>query len=253
MGHPAMDRPAKSASSPIRRFAPLVILLAAIVAFFALGLHKYLSFETLRQNREILLDFVGRHPWLAPLLFMAVYAAVVALSVPGGAILTIAGGFLFGIPAGTLYVVVAATLGATIVFLIARTALGDLLRARAGPRMRRMEQGFHENAFSYLLVLRLIPLFPFWLVNIVPAFLGVGLGTYVIATFIGIIPGGFVYASVGNGLGAVFDRGGTPDLGIIFEPAIIVPILGLAVLALLPIAYRKFRTRAKELSGHKRH
>jgi uncharacterized membrane protein YdjX (TVP38/TMEM64 family) len=243
---PVMDRPAKGASSPIRRFAPLVVLLAAIAAFFALGLHQYLSFETLQHNREALLGFVGQHPWLAPLLFIAVYAAVIALSVPGGAVLTIAGGFLFSTIPATLYVVVGATAGATIVFLIAKTALGDWLRARAGPRIRRMEQGFHENAFSYLLVLRLIPLFPFWLVNIVPAFLGVGLGTYVVATFIGIIPGSFVYASVGNGLGAVFDSGQTPDLGIIFEPAIIIPILGLAVLALLPIAYRKFRTRQKE-------
>jgi uncharacterized membrane protein YdjX (TVP38/TMEM64 family) len=106
-----------------------------------------------------------------------------------------------------------------------------------------MEEGFHENALSYLLVLRLIPIFPFWLINIVPAFLGVALGTYVLGTFIGIIPGSLVFASVGNGLGAVFDAGQTPDLGIIFEPQIIGPILGLAVLALLPIAYRKFRSR----------
>lgn len=242
---PAVASPVKSASA-LKRFVPLVVLVVAIVAFFGLGLHRYLSFETLQQNREALLDFVGQHPWLAPLIFVAVYAAVIALSVPGGAVLTIAGGFLFSTIPATLYVVVGATTGAALVFLIAKTALGDLLRAKAGPRVRRMERGFHENAFSYLLVLRLIPLFPFWLVNIVPAFLGVGLGTYVVATFIGIIPGSFVYASVGNGLGAVFDRGETPDLGIIFEPAIIVPILGLAVLALLPVAHRKFKVRKKE-------
>ena len=174
---------------------------------------------------------------------MLVYAAVVALSVPGGAILTIAGGFLFGIVPGALYVLVGATAGATIVFLIARTALGDALRARAGPRIRRMEEGFRRDALSYLLVLRLIPLFPFWLVNIVPAFLGVPLSTYVLGTFVGIIPGSLVFASVGNGLGAVFDAGGTPDLGVIFEPAVLLPIVGLAVLALLPVAYRKLRPR----------
>jgi uncharacterized membrane protein YdjX (TVP38/TMEM64 family) len=109
-----------------------------------------------------------------------------------------------------------------------------------------MEEGFRQDALSYLLVLRLIPIFPFWLVNIVPAFLGVPLGTYVLGTFVGIIPGSFVYASVGNGLGAVFDAGGTPDLGIIFEPAILLPIVGLAVLALLPIAYRRFKARRRE-------
>jgi uncharacterized membrane protein YdjX (TVP38/TMEM64 family) len=112
--------------------------------------------------------------------------------------------------------------------------------------MRRMEEGFRADALSYLLVLRLIPIFPFWLVNIVPAFLGVPLRTYVLGTLIGIIPGSFVYASVGNGLGAVFDAGQTPDLGIVFEPAILLPIVGLAVLALLPVAYRKSKARRKE-------
>ena len=177
---------------------------------------------------------------------MALYAAVIALSVPGGAILTIAGGFLFGIAPATLYVVVGATIGATIIFLIARTALGDSLRARAGPRIRRMEEGFRADALSYLLVLRLIPIFPFWLVNIVPAFLGVPLRTYVLGTFVGIIPGSFVYASVGNGLGAVFEAGQTPDLGIIFKPEILLPIVGLAALALLPVAYRRYRAPRKE-------
>ena len=233
-------------SSPIRRLAPLAVLLAAIAAFFALGLHHYLSFEALRQHREELLALVEQHPLLAPLAFMAVYAAVIALSVPGGAILTIAAGFLFGILPATLYVVASATIGAAIVFLIARTALGDALRARAGPRIRRMEEGFRKDALSYLLVLRLIPIFPFWLVNIVPAFLGVPLRTYVLGTLVGIVPGSFVYASVGNGLGAVFDAGGTPDLGVIFEPAILLPIAGLAVLALLPVVYRRFKARKTE-------
>ena len=200
----------------------------------------------MRQHREELLALVEQRPLLASLGFMGLYAAVIALSVPGGAILTIAGGFLFGIVPGTLLVVVGATVGATIVFLIARTALGDALRAKAGPRIRRMEEGFRRDALSYLLVLRLIPIFPFWLVNIVPAFLGVPLRTYVLGTFVGIIPGSFVYASVGNGLGAVFDAGGTPDLGIIFEPAILLPIVGLAVLALLPIVYRQFKARKRE-------
>ncbi|MGH6919037.1 MAG: TVP38/TMEM64 family protein [Geminicoccaceae bacterium] len=240
------DLPARSRSRAIRRLFPLAVLLAAIGVFFALGLHHYLSFETLHQHRDQLLTLVEQHPVLAPLAFTAVYAAVIALSVPGGAILTIAGGFLFGIVPATLYVLVGATIGATIVFLIARTALGDALRAKAGPRIRRMEEGFREDALSYLLVLRLIPIFPFWLVNIVPAFLGVPLRTYVLGTLVGIIPGSFVYASVGNGLGAVFDAGQTPDLAVIFEPAILLPIVGLAVLALLPIAYRRRKARKRE-------
>jgi uncharacterized membrane protein YdjX (TVP38/TMEM64 family) len=189
-----------------------------------------------------LLAFVDRHAVLAPLLFMVVYAAVIALSIPGGAVLTMAGGFLFGVALGTLYVVVAATMGASLVFLAAKTALGDSLRRKAGPWMRRMEDGFRENALYYLLFLRLIPIFPFWLVNLVPAFLGVPFPTYVGATLVGIIPGTLVYASVGNGLGAVFDAGQSPDFGIIFRPAIILPIIGLAVLAILPVAYKKIRS-----------
>ena len=225
----------------LKRFLPLAILLLAIAAAFGLGLEDYISFSQLERHRAQLLGFVDRHPLLAPLAFMLTYAAVIALSIPGGAILTMAGGFLFGVAAATCYVVIAATCGATVVFLIARTALGDSLRHKAGPAMRRMEAGFRENALNYLLFLRLIPVFPFWLVNLVPAFLGVPLATYVLATLVGIIPGSLVYASVGNGLGAVFEAGGSPDLGIIFEPEIILPILGLAVLAILPVAYKKIR------------
>jgi uncharacterized membrane protein YdjX (TVP38/TMEM64 family) len=227
--------------SGLKRFVPLAILALAIVVVLATGLDHYLSFDQLKQNRAQLLDFVDRHALLAPLLFMVIYAAVIALSIPGGAVLTIAGGFLFGVALGTLYVVIAATVGASLVFLAAKTALGDSLRRKAGPWMRRMEDGFRENALNYLLFLRLIPVFPFWLVNLVPAFLGVAFPTYVGATFVGIIPGSLVYASVGNGLGAVFDSGQSPDLGIIFRPAIILPIVGLAVLAILPVAYKKIR------------
>ena len=230
--------------SALKRLLPLVVLLVATVGAFAFGLHDYISFEALRENRQRLLDFVAAYPLLAPLAFTMIYAGVIALSVPGGAVLTMTGGFLFGVVLGVICVLIGATLGATAVFLIAKTALGEPLRARAGPWLRRMEAGFRENAFNYLLVLRLIPLFPFWLVNLVPAFLGVSLGTYVLATFLGIIPGSLVYTSAGSGLGAVFDRGETPDLGIIFEPQIIGPILGLAVLALLPVVYRKYKVRS---------
>jgi uncharacterized membrane protein YdjX (TVP38/TMEM64 family) len=225
----------------LKRFLPLAILLLAIVAAFGLGLDDYISFDQLERNRTQLLDFVDHHPLLAPFAFMLIYAAAIALSIPGGAILTIAGGFLFGVVAATCYVVIAATFGATVLFLIARTALGDSLRRKAGPAVRRMEAGFRDNALSYLLFLRLIPVFPFWLVNLVPAFLGVPLKTYVVATLVGIIPGSLVYASVGNGLGVVFEAGGRPDLGIIFEPQIILPIAGLAVLAILPVAYKKIK------------
>jgi uncharacterized membrane protein YdjX (TVP38/TMEM64 family) len=175
------------------------------------------------------------------LTFVAIYVLVVAFSLPGAVWMTIGGGFVFGAASAAVYVIVAATLGASAIFLVARYALGDVLRAKAGPAMRRMEAGFRENALSYLLVLRLVPLFPFWLVNLVPAFLGVPLRTFVIGTFVGIIPGSVVYCLVGNGLGAVFDAGETPDLGIIFEPEILAPIVGLAVLSVVPVVYKRLR------------
>jgi len=225
------------------RLLPLVVIAAGIVVFFAFDLNAYLSFEALREHRQALLTWYEGNRVLAVVSFMAVYILVVAFSVPGAVWMTIGGGFIFGAFLATASVVIAATLGAAAVFLAARYALGDYLRAKAGNAMRKMEDGFRENALSYLLVLRLVPLFPFWLVNLVPAFLGVPLRTFLIGTFVGIIPGSFVFVSVGNGLGAVFDAGEVPDLGIIFKPEILTPIIGLAVLALIPVFYKKYKAR----------
>ncbi len=230
----------------IGRFVPVALLALALGLFFAFGLDRYLNFELLREHRGALTGFVAENGVLAAVAFTVVYAAAAAVSLPGGVMLTLAGGFLFGIFAGTIYAVIGATIGATGLFLAARTALGDGLRRRAGPAVRRMEQGFREHALSYLLFLRLVPLFPFWLVNLVPAFLGVPLRTYVIGTFFGIIPGGFVFASVGNGLGAVFDAGRTPDLSIIFDPEVLLPVLALALLSLVPVIYKRIKSRRGE-------
>jgi uncharacterized membrane protein YdjX (TVP38/TMEM64 family) len=225
------------------RLLPLAVIAAGIAAFFAFGLDAYLSFEALSEHRQTLLTWYAENRVLAVISFMAAYVLVVAFSVPGAVWMTIGGGFIFGTVVATASVVVSATLGAGAVFLAARYALGDYLRAKAGNAMRKMEDGFRENALSYLLVLRLVPLFPFWLVNLVPAFLGVPLRTFLIGTFVGIIPGSFVFVSVGSGLGAVFDAGEVPDLGIIFEPEILTPIIGLAVLALIPVFYNKYKAR----------
>ncbi len=235
----------------MRRVVPLVILGAGLAAFFALGLNRYLSFETLSAHRGDLLAFVADYGVMAVLAFMACYAVAIAFSVPGGALMTITAGFLFGTALGTFYVVIAATIGSTALFLAARTAMGDGLRRRAGPALQKMETGFQENALSYLLFLRLIPVFPFWLVNLVPAFLGVPLRTYVTGTLFGIIPGTFVYASVGTGLGAVFASGKTPDLGVIFTPDILIPIAGLAVLALLPVLGKRVFPRLFARFSHR--
>ena len=223
----------------LSRLLPLVVLAAGFVAFFVLGFDQYFTFEALSKNRDGLTRWVGEYGFLAVFAFIVGYAVVVAFSLPGATLMSIAGGFLFGI-AATLYIVVGATTGATILFLAAKTALGGALRARAGGFIEKMAQRFHDNAFSYLLFLRLVPAFPFWLVNLVPAFLGVPLKTFVSATFIGIIPGALVYAGVGRGLGSVFDAGQSPDFDIVFKPEILLPFTGLAILALLPVIYTRF-------------
>ncbi len=223
------------------RLLPILLILAGFAAFFAFRLDQYLSFDALRENRQDLLAWRQSNRLAAALSFIAVYCLVVAFSVPGAVWMTIAGGFLFGTVQATFLAVVGATLGAIIIFLAARYAFSDYLHAKAGPFLLRMEEGFKDNALSYLLFLRLIPLFPFWLVNLVPAFLNVPLGTFIFGTFFGIIPGAIVFSSVGNGLGSVFDSGGTPRLDILFDPEILFPIFGLAVLALIPIAYKKFK------------
>jgi len=236
----ADEKQTPKAQWSLARVLPLLILIAGLVAFFYFGLQKYVTFAALKENREVLTTWVQAHGVEAVVAFIALYAVAVAFSLPIAALLTIAGGFLFGTMFGTLWTVTGATIGATVAFLAAKTALGDPLRARFGARLKAMEAGFRANAFSYMLVLRLVPLFPFWLVNLAPAFLGVGLSTYVIATFIGIIPGSFVYTSIGTGLNALIDAGQQPDLRMILKPEFLIPILGLALLAMIPVVYRLF-------------
>lgn len=237
-----------SASSPrsrptVGRLLPVAVILGAIAVVFAFDLDRFLTFEALREHREVLAGFVERNGALAVLAFVLIYATSTALSLPGGAVLTISAGFLFGSWLGTASVVIGATTGAVGVFLIAKTALGDALRAKAGPALKKMEAGFRENAMSYLLVLRLIPLFPFFLVNIVPAFLGVPLRTYAIATFVGIIPGSFVFASVGAGLGSIFDSMQAFNPSSALTPEVVTALVGLSILSLLPVAYKKIAAK----------
>ena len=225
----------------MKRWLPAAMLLTGMVLFFVLDLGRFLSFDLLQEHRHTLLDQVAEHALLAAIAFIGLYIVVVAFSLPGGAVMTVSGGFLFGALLATIYTVVAATIGATLLFLIARTSLGEALKAKAGPWLDRMQGGFNENAMSYLLVLRLIPLFPFWLVNLAPAFLGVQLRTYVIATLFGIVPGTFVFSLVGAGLGSVFDAGESFTLQGVLTGEIIGALVGLALLSLVPVIYKRFK------------
>ncbi|HAT8179155.1 TPA: mercuric reductase [Legionella pneumophila] len=226
----------------IHRWLPIIVLVGLLELFFGLHLDKYLSFNTLRENHALLIAWTQTHYLIAPLIFIFFYTITVAISIPGAVLLTLTGGFLFGVFWGVLFVVISATLGATILFFAVRTALGDWFAKKASGWIERMRQGFQHNAFSYLVTLRLIPLFPFWVVNIVPALLNIRAKTFIIATFIGIIPGTTVYVMVGNGLSQLFAANQTPNLGIIFELQILGPLLALAVLSLMPVLYQ-FLTR----------
>ena len=230
------------------QYLPIVlILIVAVVGFFTL--RDYLNFETLRDNREALIAFRDDNYILTVLGFLVAYVLIVGFSLPGAAIATITGGFLFGTVFGVLINVTGATIGAVVIFLAARLGLGDKLKARMDASegmVRKIKAGIDENQWSMLFFIRLVPAVPFFVANLIPAFLGVPLYRFVISTFLGIIPGSLVYTSVGSGLGAVFARGETPDFGIIFEPHILFPILGLCALSLLPVVIKAV-TGKKEL------
>ncbi len=235
----------------LRRLAPLlVVVVGAVAGIMFLG--DSLGFEALRDNRDALIDWRDANYALAAIGYMAAYVGVVAFSLPGGSVMTLAGGFLFGLAAGAGMTVVAATIGATTIFLAARHGLGDALHARLTARggdgmTGRMERGLRENEVSYLLLMRLVPAIPFFVANLAPAFLGVRLRNYVLTTFFGIIPGTLVYTWIGVGLGEVFAAGESPDLGIVFEPRVLGPIIGLAALAALPIAIRALRRQKGDM------
>lgn len=230
---------------PILRRLPLIaILVVALIG--AVLLRDVLTFETLREQRETLLAFRDANYLLTVAVFILAYVTIVAFSLPGATIATLTGGFLFATFPGVLFNVTGATLGAICIFLAARWGLGERLAARmeaSEGSVKRIKDGIDENQWSMLFLIRLVPAVPFFVANLVPALVGVPLSRFAISTFFGIIPGALVYTSVGAGLGEVFARGETPDLGIIFTPPILLPILGLSLLAALPILIKALRGR----------
>jgi uncharacterized membrane protein YdjX (TVP38/TMEM64 family) len=260
----SMSAPPPNAGRPpnlARRLIPLaVIVLLAVAAYLVFG-RGAISLEALVRHRAEIDGFVTQHRVLAVLAYIGIYAGAVALSLPGAAFLTVTGGFLFGLLTGGSAAVIGATLGATVIFLVARTALGEPLLKRAGPRASQLAQGFRDDAFSYLLFLRLVPAFPFFLVNLVPAFAGVKLGTFVAATALGIIPGALVYAFAGTGLDSVIagQKGAydacmaagrsdchlTFNAGNVLTPELIGALVALGLLALLPALVKRLRARSR--------
>jgi uncharacterized membrane protein YdjX (TVP38/TMEM64 family) len=221
-----------------KRLALGAAVVGALAAFFLLGGPRWLSLETLQSNRERLLDFTSRH--YAEVLVGATlaYAAATALSFPGAVVLTLAAGFVFGPLVGTGVAVVGATTGATLAFLAARYLFAEGARRRMGPRLRKLSDGFERDGFSYMLFLRLVPVFPFWLVNLAPALTSLGTRTFVLATALGIIPGSFVYCYLGARLSTL-----RSPSDVYRDPRWLVALGLLAALALVPVAWKKFRNR----------
>jgi len=241
-----------------RRWLPLVILIAAIIAVWASGVTRYLTLASIAAHRDGLKAMVGSHYLVALGGYMLVYVACIALSMPGGALLTILGGFLFGWLVGGVATVIAATAGATIIFLIAKSSFGAFLAEKAGSRAKTFAEGFRRDAFNYMLFLRLVPLFPFWLVNIAPALFNVSSRTYVVSTFIGIIPATFAFSMLGASLDSIIMAQKAAfqacvaahghdqcrfalDPGALITPQLVAAFAALGVIAIVPVIWKRYK------------
>ena len=234
----------------MRRSWPLALVVAALLAAWALGAGDVLSLAGLARQRAALGGWVAAHPVLSPLAFALAYAAVAALALPGAVVMTLAGGLLLGPWLGAACTVAGASLGAALLFLAARRAASGWLAARPGGRLAgmvaRVGPGLERDGFAGLLALRLVPVVPFFVVNLAPALAGMRLAPFVAATVLGIAPASAVLSWAGAGLGGVLDRGGTPELGALLGPRVLLPLAGLAALALLPAAWRRGRERGRQ-------
>ncbi len=243
-----------------RRLAGPLGLLVLLGLGYAMGLHQYLTLSAIAENRAALAAYTSEHLLLSLLAFVAVYIVAVAVSIPGASVLTILAGLLFGWLLGGMAAIVAATIGATILFQIAKSSFGDVLAKKAGPFLARISAGFADDAFNYLLFLRLVPAFPFWLVNIAPALANVKLRTFIITTFVGIIPGSFAFAFVGAGLDSIITAQQAAhqqclaqkslaecpyelSVSSLITPQLLLAFAALGLVALIPVVLKKWKAR----------
>jgi uncharacterized membrane protein YdjX (TVP38/TMEM64 family) len=226
-----------------RRLIAPAVLIALIAAVWALGLSGRLSWASLALYQSALKAQVTAHPVLAPCLFLVAYTASVTLSLPQAGLLTLIGGLLFGALAGGALAAIGATIGAICLFVIARSAFAEVMARRGGAALTKLRDELGRNGFSYLLAIRLIPVVPFWLVNLAAAFCGMRLRQFAVATMIGILPATFITAWIGAGVGDVLARGEKPDVSLLFSWPVLTPLLALASLSLAPVIWRKLRPR----------
>lgn len=224
----------------IKKNAPLLVILCLAITAWIFDLHHYFSFEVFKTHQKTIEDFISNHLVLSILIYAASYIAIVALSLPAATFMTLSGGFLFGQWIGTGLVITSATIGACFLFLSARMASSNLINAKTTGLAKKMQKGFQENALSYLLTLRLIPLFPFVAVNLAAAFFQIPLRTFALGTFFGIIPGSFVYVSMGVALHEVIQK---PDFSptIVLDRKILLALVGLGILSLLSTFYKHLK------------
>lgn len=237
---PPSPRP-PSALALARRFGPLALVAAGLVAAIALGLPSQLSLHELHHHRDQLEAMARLHPVFSVLAYVCVYALAIGLSLPVAMVMTLSGGFLFGLWVGGLAAACGCTIGGTVVFLVCRNATGDVLRRRAGPTIARIEDGVLADAFSYVMVLRLLPVMPMTLANLALGFIEIPLRTFVLATFVGILPISLIYAGLGSDLGRMFERGVKPSLHELVRPEVVLALAGLALLSLAPVVARRLR------------
>lgn len=230
------------------RFLPLLFLILVGGLVYVSGFYEKLNLASLSEHEAILRQTVTGHPWASLGVFVVVYAVGVAVCLPVGLILTLAGGYLFGLWTGAGASAVGATLGATMTYFAARSALGETLRQRAersGGALKKLIDGFGRDAFSYILTIRLIPMFPFGPVNIAAGIVDAPAAPFVLATVIGEIPTCLIYAGIGAGLGKSIAQGAEPSLALILQPHILLPLIGLALLALAPMGFSRWRRRTE--------
>lgn len=223
----------------LKKITPLLLLLFGLIAAIYFDLGRYVDFRFLQTHQDIVKGFIADMPVRAALIFLALYALSTSFSLPFGAIMTISGGWLFGIWIGASLTIIGATIGASTLFLATRYALREVMVARAGARLQQFEEGFKRHSTSYLLAMRLIPIFPFYLVNFFPGLIGVKFRTYVLTTLIGITPGTFVYAGLGNGISFVLSEDEPLNTSVIFNLSVFLPLCGLGFLSLLPVIWKK--------------
>ncbi len=258
------SKAAQRKSVSARQFLPLVGLTLLVLVAYLQGWHQHLSFTQFALKFDELQTYIAENFWAALFVYIGLYITITALFIPAGALVTIAGGLLFGWLFGTLATVIGATIGAVLLFLIVKTSLGELLKAKAGPWLQELQKGFDENALSYMFFLRLVPLFPFWLVNVAPAFLGVRLSTYSFATFFGIMPGSLAYSYIGQGLQSVIvahkqtieacmvEKGTAAlcnsglDLKSLITKDIFIALLLLSLVALIPVVIKRLRVKTNQ-------